>query len=423
MRCPAPAPFPISAPVMRRSGTTSAERRPRPVRATAPSSCASSARTARIRSTSSSPRPRPASAEARGAPARSRASSPPRRKKRPKSSSKVARSPAFFTSVAASAARRSAPESRPSASVAFTASTTSATETRTWFLRRSPANSLILSSIGSGEELGDGPLGGVELLARADVDEADDALAIDDHERRDRRHLVARRRRAVGVAGDRVAEVLLVRVLGDDLPLLGRDANDAEALLSPLLLPGGEARHGGVARAAPRGPELDEDDVAAEVAEARRVRPLGLGEGEGRGRLPEQMVAEELHLVGSVLERERDGHRLVAADQRQRDLLADALLLDPLDELGRLRDGVAVDGADLVAVLQPGAGGGGVLDDLLHPDALRPGLDADADPRPGGLLRTDGQGEEEREDRDEASKHGSEDSFRTPHRQTLQEVG
>src|SRR5262249_12985224 len=153
-----------------------------------------------------------------------------------------------------------------------------------------------------------------------------DALAIDDDQRRDGGDPVGLAHRA-RVVGDGVADLVRGGVARDEVERLLRDADDAEAARAVLLLPAGESRRGGVARPAPSGPELDEDYLAGERAERGRVRPLGIGEREGRRRPADEVLAQELDLVGTGLERERHGLGLAVAEDRERDLGADAFLL------------------------------------------------------------------------------------------------
>ena len=110
------------------------------------------------------------------------------------------------------------------------------------------------------------------------------------------------------------------------------------------------ARDRGLARLAPRRPEIEHDDVTGEVGELDR---LAVHAREARTQAPACRRADRVRRGRASAARQLDGEirRRGAAVNRHDDAIANAMRCEACADVGDVRDGCAVDGRDLVAGL------------------------------------------------------------------------
>ena len=208
-------------------------------------------------------------------------------------------------------------------------------------------------------------------------------------------------------------------LLREDRSLLGvivGDADDGEALRAVLVLQAAERRGEHAAGAAPRRPEVDEDDAPFELVDRRRsagerrhVRPDGCGGAH-------QIHAEDLVTGRTRREHDRSGGRRAATFELDRDGLADLVSANRARDLGGRGGLRAVDADDAIARAKPGLIGRGTAHDMLDRNAdVTAVLHRDAEPgRPGEegehrRRRAFAGVRDDRDDRDDRNSHRARD--------------
>ena len=135
------------------------------------------------------------------------------------------------------------------------------------------------------------------LVDRAVEHELDHAVRVDEELGRQREHPVRPQDVPGAVEADRVVELVAVGVRADvgRRRLLDADADDREAAVAVLRVERAQDRRLLLARRAPRRPEVEPDDLAAEVVEPDRLavevgQLVGRAVDEGRGELGRRLA-------------------------------------------------------------------------------------------------------------------------------------